>query len=148
MKFSHFELASTDGPFGEPSLVILIDGVDLIERVRVAEQDYEVEVAGKYAGPPLRVLGSKLFHGELPDGFGWLSSGNIENTVPILGCTCGTEGCWPLHVAIFVGEESVVWESFANPFRKHWRYERLGSLRFEAEQYITELESAKSRFVS
>lgn len=135
-------LEACEGPYGGPSLKILIDGVDLIELVRRIEQDYDVKVAGKYAGPPTRVLPPcRLFFGEIPEKVRWLSSGTIEGTVLILGCTCGTEGCWPLHVAIVVevAENLVTWSGFANPFRKSWTYEGLGPFCFRLDQYLAAL---------
>ena len=134
-----------DGPYGGPSLKILIDGVDLIERVRRVEVDYDVKVAGKYAGPPTRVLPPcELFYGQIPEGVGWLSSATIEGTVPILGCTCGTEGCWPLHVAIEVDDAGnrVTWSEFTNPFRRSWTYQGLVPFSFRLDQYQQALERA------
>lgn len=139
---NRLELQTCDGPYGGPSLSIIIDGLDLIERVRLVEQAYDVKVAGKYAGPPTRVLPPcRLFHGEIPTGVSWLSSATIEGTVPILGCTCGTEGCWPLHVAIRVDESrnSVTWSGFTNPFRKSWTYKGLGPFEFRLDQYLAAL---------
>jgi hypothetical protein len=140
---NRFELEICEGPYGGPSLRIIIDGVDLIERVRLVEQDYDAKVAGKYAGPPMRVLlPCRLFLGEIPDNVNWFSSTTIDGTVPILGCTCGTEGCWPLHVAIRIDESHncVTWSGFVNPFRKSWTYEGLGPFSFQLDEYLRALE--------
>ena len=137
-----FALETCEGPYGGPSLKIAIDGVDLIELVRRVERGYDVKVAGKYAGPPTRVLPPcRLFYGEIPEHVGWLSSGTIEGTVPILGCTCGTEGCWPLHVSILIDERAntATWSGFTNPFRRSWTYEGLGPFVFRLDAYVAAL---------
>jgi hypothetical protein len=138
-----FDLETCEGPYAGPSLKVCVDGVDLVELVRRVEREYDVKVAGKYAGPPTRVLPPcRLFYGEIPENVGWLSSGTIEGTVPILVCTCGTEGCWPLHVAIHVddGDQSVAWSGFTNPFRLDWTYEGLGPFSFRLDQYLAALQ--------
>lgn len=144
-QFHELSLERCAGPYGGPSLKILIDGIDLIERVRVVEAPYDEKVAGKYASPPTRVLPPcQLFFGVIPDGFGWVSCATIEGTVPILGCTCGTEGCWPLHVAIEVNEaeNTVEWTGFINPFRRNWTYLGLGPFLFRLDQYQQAIEGA------
>lgn len=140
---NQIEFETCEGPYGGPSIRIIIDGIDFIERVRQVELAYDAKVAGQYAGPPTRVLPPcRLFYGEIPEDAGWVSSATIEGTVPILGCPCGTEGCWPLHVAIEIDEadNTVSWSGFKNPFRNSWDYEGLGPFRFHLNAYQSALE--------
>ncbi|MEV6791689.1 hypothetical protein AB0M87_06755 [Streptomyces sp. NPDC051320] len=56
-------------------------------------------------------------------------------TTPVLGCSCGLWGCWPLHTVISATSETVTWSSFRQPFRKEWGELALGPYHFPRPAY-------------
>src|SRR5688572_12803506 len=103
--------------YGDQTVRFLIDGVDLRDLLREAEMAMGAvaAIAGAYDGPPVAVVKPPSRHllGEPAEG--WLSSARLPGTVLLLGCTCGTEGCWPFHVRIEVRGQLVRWSGFINP---------------------------------
>ncbi|MFC7616095.1 hypothetical protein ACFQV2_24110 [Actinokineospora soli] len=55
--------------------------------------------------------------------------------VPLLGCSCGDLGCWPLLAHVGVADGRVVWDLFEQPFRPDRDYDRFGPFRFDLRQY-------------
>ena len=140
---NQLRLETYDGPYGERSVRFRVDGMDLRDLVRRAElgMGATASIAGDYDGPPVTVVRSPSRHMLGEPAEGWLSSASIPGTVLLLGCTCGTEGCWPLHVRIGVRDSFVRWSGFVNPFRKEWSYEDLGPFEFGIQQYLDELQA-------
>lgn len=56
-------------------------------------------------------------------------------TTPVLGCSCGTWGCWPLLAVITAAPATVTWSSFRQPFRKEWGELPLGPYVFDRSAY-------------
>ncbi|NUP11779.1 MAG: hypothetical protein HOW73_37505 [Polyangiaceae bacterium] len=124
-------------------LRILINGIDLVELVRLVELPFasaegSPSIAGAYAGlPPEEVCPpSRHFYGEPSNEL--LHS---RSKVQILGCECGEPGCWPLLCAITVAGEVVRWSGFEQPHRAgrddrpSWPYDQLGPFEFDRSQY-------------
>ncbi|MGH4029257.1 hypothetical protein ACQB60_10025 [Actinomycetota bacterium Odt1-20B] len=125
-------------PIGEkaPDLLewgVRIDGTDL--RVYVAdatrdlwrrERDGEDEdldeeerfLLHQHGGITLSEMGDPAPHflGDPAPEFVDPSTG----ATPVLGCSCGLWGCWPLLTTITTTPETVTWSSFRQPFRKEW----------------------------
>jgi hypothetical protein len=142
---NHLRLDTYLGAYGTATVRFRIDGVDLRELVRQSElgMGATTQIAGTYDGPDALVVAAPSRHllGEPAEG--WLSSAEVPGTILLMGCTCGTEGCWPLHVRIEVGEQVIRWSGFRNPFREEWGYEGLGPFEFEAQQYSGELRALR-----
>jgi hypothetical protein len=56
-------------------------------------------------------------------------------TTPVLGCSCGLWGCWPLLTVITTTPETVTWSSFRQPFRKEWGELAMGPYVFARPAY-------------
>ncbi|MGW3510813.1 hypothetical protein [Streptomyces sp. NPDC000994] len=56
-------------------------------------------------------------------------------TTPVLGCTCGLWGCWPLLTIITPTPETVTWSSFQQPYRKGWGELAMGPYVFARPAY-------------
>jgi hypothetical protein len=118
-------------------LRILVDGRDLLNRVRTAEAahaaaDGQPALAGSYSGPDLpriRDLRAHLHgrHDPMYDAGG--------ATELLLYAECLEPGCWPLVVAITAEAETVRWAGYRQPHRPHWTYEGLPRFVFDLTQY-------------
>jgi hypothetical protein len=114
---------------------VLIDGRDLLDRVKVAElpqatADGQPDLAGSY-----QALTSEQW-AALPEQYG-------DGRAAVLGCICGEVGCWPFRVRITWRSDTVTWSDFKQKNRG-WTYEALGPFVFAREQY----EAAVSRAVA
>jgi hypothetical protein len=113
--------------------------IDLAREVEMpfAEAEGHADIAGSYLGL---------------DGVGWPSRhflGRPEFTMRdggtvLLGCTCGIWGCWPLIADVEVGDDTVVWSGFEQPYRDDWDHSALGSFRFDRYGYETALRATAS----
>ncbi|WP_143064637.1 hypothetical protein [Streptomyces colonosanans] len=54
---------------------------------------------------------------------------------PVLGCSCGLWGCWPLLTVIATTSETVTWSSFRQPFRREWGELAMGPYVFARSAY-------------
>ncbi len=63
-----------------------------------------------------------------------------DDTISILGCGCGVIECWPLDVAVDVGEKTVTWYGFNMCHRENWDYSKLGRFVFDKKQYFQEVD--------
>ena len=123
---NEIELRLIPGGEGGRLVHVLIDGRDLLDRVREVElpqatADGQPDLAGSY-----RALTPAQWE-ILPEQYG-------DGRGAVLGCTCGEVGCWPLRVRITWGTDTVVWSDFEQPNRP-WSYERLGPFVFARKQY-------------
>ena len=64
-----------------------------------------------------------------------------SHKVPLLGCTCGEWGCWPLLAKIVVGDDEVIWTDFEQPHRRDRDYSGFGPFRFRRETYEAAIEA-------
>ncbi|GHE09573.1 hypothetical protein [Streptomyces alanosinicus] len=55
--------------------------------------------------------------------------------VPLLGCSCGIWGCWPLLATINTTPDTVTWSCFRQPFRKEWGELAMGPHVFARSAY-------------
>ncbi|SDT46669.1 hypothetical protein [Microlunatus soli] len=123
---------------------LVVGGRDFRDWVAEAERQESGgrELAGQYLGLsatevdwPDHLLGRTPETGE--DDYRW------DGRTVLLGCSCGTIGCWPLYGRITVDTGSVFWYDFANPHRD-WTYAGLPPFRFDRAGYEREL----ARFAS
>lgn len=110
---------------------ILIDGRDLIERVKELETPFALaednpHLAGAYSGMA-------------PEEWRLRSEADADGRRPLLACECGIVDCWPLVARVVLRENTVTWLDFKQPFRPRWSYANLGPFVFKREQYKAEL---------
>lgn len=67
------------------------------------------------------------FHGSSP-----LTTGQ---QTPVLACSCGELGCWPLLTRITLTGNCVVWDCFEQPYRTTRDYTAFGPFLFDRDQY-------------
>jgi hypothetical protein len=63
------------------------------------------------------------------------SDGPQHDWRPLLGCSCGEWGCWPLLARITAAGDSVTWTDFQQPHRKQRDYSAFGPFSFSRKQY-------------
>jgi hypothetical protein len=66
-------------------------------------------------------------------------NGYEPDEVPLLGCSCGLWGCWPLLSRISNDADTVTWTDFRQPFRKQWGRLPLGPFAFDRPAYLERL---------
>jgi hypothetical protein len=121
---------------------LLVDGVDLFERVRGverahAEREGHPRLAGAYAALPAAAVLPPSRHLWGEDAL----LGCRDGTVALGICDCGEPGCWPLLARVTVDEARVTWSEFRQPHRGpsaragHWTYESFGPFVFERDAY-------------
>jgi hypothetical protein len=97
-------------------------------------------LAGGYQGLPMEEFlpPSRHFFGEsIPPQY------KYGDKLPLLGCTCGIVGCWPLLARITTDIEKVIWSDFEQFYRnlenenehQRWKYDGFGPFIFERKQY-------------
>jgi hypothetical protein len=109
-----------------------IDGAKLTDLV----SDFEHRAGMESGSTPYGGLIPAYFNfGPLDLHFLGASSHHSDGVVPLLGCTCGEWGCWPLLARIVVAEDSVTWTDFQQPYHKERDYSGFGPFSFELRQY-------------
>jgi hypothetical protein len=114
---------------------IFIDGRLLVDAVREIEIGYDREIAGLYMGLPFDVVMPPSRH-LLGEPAAWYGD---DGRSALLVCDCSEPDCWSLQTSIEVGADEIRWASITQPHRPPWRYDQLGPLRFQREQYEAEL---------
>jgi hypothetical protein len=123
---------------------ILIDGVDLIEMLKIIERPFALnedqeDKAGSYAVMELEYLYKHLGRDYL------IENGKAE----ILQCTCGCEGCWDFMTEVKEVDDKVIWTNFENNHRGRenkifWDYSSVNDFVFDKHQYEQELAKLKA----
>lgn len=116
---------------------VFVDGGNLVDLAREVElpfaaRDRNHHLAGDYVGlPPEAVYApSRRLLGEPEDRWD-----DWEGRISLLGCGCGSVGCWPLQAKIMARNDVVVWDDFVQPHRRRWRHEALGPFTFDRSEY-------------
>lgn len=125
---------------------IRIDGTDLRTYTADATRDLwrqeheedspaenELFLLHQHGGLALREVRDPVRHflGDPAPEFADPSTG----TTPVLGCSCGIWGCWPLLTIITTTPDAVSWSSFRQPFRKKWGELPMGPYTFDRAAY-------------
>ena len=124
---------------------IFIDGVDLHSMVRdyelpMARRENAERIAGDYFALDAEAVDGAYFLGEAVREYGI----PVEK-VALMGCRCGVVACWPLLARIRIGERSIFWEDFEQPYRGpeseagFWDYSGFGPFEFDRAQYLDAL---------
>ncbi|MEQ8547114.1 MAG: hypothetical protein RIC03_04355 [Cyclobacteriaceae bacterium] len=115
---------------------ILIDGVNLIDKIRDVELKYDIKIAGSYSG-----LTPKNLYRNLTEHSSELL---YPDKRQILECECGCDGCWSFLTGLEIENDQVIWTNFEQVHRKDWNYEPLEPLKFGLTNYNEELEKLKN----
>ncbi|WP_406630767.1 hypothetical protein [Amycolatopsis sp. WGS_07] len=124
-------------PPGELAAVPFVDDVALTELI----DRFELAAGMSPAGDAYGGLSLRAFEGTPTEHF----HGQADGATPLLGCSCGDWGCWPLLARITVTGDEVVWDAFAQPHRPKRDYRGFGPFRFARAQYdaaVLRLDSA------
>lgn len=137
-----FRLESEELGAGPATVVNLyVNDVRLQDLVRRVEQPYadadgEPSLAGEYAGLATGPqLPAEHYLGEPVET--WFDDGDTV----LLGCVCGSPGCWPLTARVTVAEDAVTWRDFRNGHRD-WDLGSVGPFTFERKAYEEALRRA------
>ncbi|MHB8873777.1 MAG: hypothetical protein ACYC8T_08845 [Myxococcaceae bacterium] len=119
----------------------LIDDRALTDLVHTFERERSMEPPEAYGG----LIPSYFRFGPMHEHFlGVGPAGRGVGKVPLLGCSCGEWGCWPLLARIVRAHETVVWTEFEQPFRKERDYSGFGPFEFGRQQYEQALEELRT----
>jgi len=123
-----------------PSIVPVLDGIQLTAMIEDFERSHGYEPLGGYAG----LVPTAYKYGPLDLYFmGETNKENYDKTgYYLLGCSCGEVGCWPLTARISRIDNQVVWDQFCQPHRPTRDYSSFGPFTFDLNQYhrvVTEL---------
>jgi ribosomal protein S18 acetylase RimI-like enzyme len=121
-----FELSSR---YGAQAIVPTIDGVLLTEIVQQFERGKKWKPLGGYGG----IIPTAYKFGPIDVHYRG-GPGAIRPT-PVLGCTCGEWGCWPILVTITTSADFVEWTQLHQPHRPDRDYSPMGAFRFSRAQF-------------
>jgi hypothetical protein len=123
-------------------VVPVVDGIELTDRIDEFELEQRMEPAGPgaYMGlSPAQCAPTEAHY------LGQNPSFVTKGRAPLLGCGgCGEWACWPLWVRIVVGETTITWTEFEQPYREGRDHSRFGPFVFDRREY----ESALSELAS
>ncbi|MFE5475893.1 hypothetical protein ACFQ9R_09335 [Nocardia sp. NPDC056541] len=126
------------GPTDVPQIMPRIDTIPLTDLIDTFEISADLEpVGGRYGGlVPLFVRfesAEEHFHGSSPLTMG--------QKTPVLACSCGDFGCWPLLTRITSTGDLVVWDHFEQPYRTTRDCAAFGPFLFDRNQYDKAVQS-------
>jgi hypothetical protein len=104
-----------------------------------AAADGQAELAGAYSSLAIEDFDGRVSKHLMGSPGSHRHCGPLTKSL-FLGCNCGHAGCWPLMARIEVGQETVVWHEFEQPFRQ-WDYRDL-TFTFTRGQYESALSEA------
>ncbi len=117
---------------GVSEIVPTIDDVELTDLIHTFERHEGMETRpASYGG----LIPAHFDFGPLDLHYLGNSKTRGGDRVPLLGCSCGEWGCWPLLARIASTQASVSWSEFEQPYRKKRDYSRFGPFRFVRAQY-------------
>ncbi|MEV6671749.1 hypothetical protein [Streptomyces sp. NPDC051162] len=91
-----------------------IDGIPLTELIDKFETGARMQPAGNAYGG---LIPQDYRFGSVEDHFHGWSTDAMGSKTPVLGCSCGEWGCWPLMTRITTTADAVTWDSFEQPYR-------------------------------
>ncbi|MBC7879856.1 MAG: hypothetical protein H7Y37_00840 [Anaerolineae bacterium] len=112
------------------------------------EEDDILYLAGKHQGLPMEEFlpPARHFFGEaISPQYYLFGVYKYADKLPLLDCTSGILGSWPLLARITTDNEKVIWSDFEQFYRSpenknehlRWNYDGFGSFVFERKQYET-----------
>lgn len=118
---------------GALEVVPVVDGILFTDRVHAFERSAQMEPREAYAGlfPESFRFESARLHYTASGGMFVRKLG----CAPLLGCSCGEWGCWPLWANIAVSCAEVRWSDFEQPYRPDRDYSAFGPFVFARGEY-------------
>ncbi|GHF08791.1 MULTISPECIES: hypothetical protein [Streptomyces] len=116
---------------GVHEVVPRIDGLLLTELIDTFEKSAGMRPAGNAYGG----LSPQHYRFRMEDHFHGPSTNAMGPKMPVLGCSCGEWGCWPLMARITMTADLVAWDSFEQPYRTARDYTAFGPFRFDRHRY-------------
>lgn len=133
MKRIDFNVRPFEDEVDCPVVMPAIEGVSLAELVEEFERRQEFEPSGGYGG----LIPARFRFGPASVHFAGAAGAYVEDgRVPLLGCSCGEWGCWPLLARITSTDEHVVWSEFRQPHRPDRDYSAFGPFVFDRGDYF------------
>ncbi|MGA2537297.1 MAG: hypothetical protein ABSF53_14870 [Terracidiphilus sp.] len=124
------------------SIIPVIDERDLVDWIAEYERWHGFHMRGSYGG--LRPGDYDVRPAE--EYLMWDKAHGTPRERYLLGCSCGTAGCWPLFATISLVDGLVTWDKFRQPFRPRQDYSSFGPFVFDVDQYVHAVREVLSRF--
>lgn len=124
---------------GAIEIVPAVDDAALTDLVDAFEASSRMEPRGDAYGG---LIPAHFNFGPLELHFLGSSRWSADGRVPLLGCSCGEWGCWPLLARIVCTPDFVMWTDFQQPHRKRRDYTAFGPFHFARAQYEDALAGA------
>ena len=112
-----------------PAIEIWVNGRPLTDHAADVERAFDPSLAGSYEGLHPSDVGSIHHYLGRPRA-SWFGDGDTV----LLGCGCGTWGCWPLTAKVVVMHDTVRWSGFRTGHRD-WDLGGLGPFEFDRANY-------------
>ena len=130
-----FEVSTRGDLDNATEVVPLVGGKLLTSLIHSFEDERSYGPASACGG----LIPSYFRFGPLSMHYLGLGGGRPGAKVPLLGCSCGEWGCWPLLARVEANAATVSWSSFELPYRKDRDYSSLGPFTFERGAYDSTL---------
>lgn len=129
----NFVVRARDDLNGVMEVMPVVDGTYLGDIAHAFERSRDMDPPDAYGGliPAFFRFGPLSRHFVAADGAFTGGSGKV----PLLGCSCGEWGCWPLLATITVAKDEVAWSEFEQPHRPSRDYSEFGPFLFGRAQY-------------
>ena len=144
MNTLHFDvIEQRDAYSGKDYLAvhILVDGVDLLDRIIAIESASGGKEKEESGAPPFEGLEPVYLFKNLTR-----MNVNEDNTTTVLECICHSEGCCDFVTEIIENDDTVVWTDFKRAIDLGYYYSSLNGMEFDKEEYWREVERLKDYF--
>ncbi len=131
---SEIEFDYRPGPPGRPDVHQIVPRIDTIPLTDLIDT-FEIRAGMEPAGDAYGGLVPLFFRFESATDHFHGSSFHASQKTPVLACSCGEWGCWPLLTHISLTGDLVVWDRFEQPHRPMRDYATLGPFLFDRDQY-------------
>ena len=132
---SRIEFSTSTASNGDAAIEVVpvVDGVPLTTLVHAFERAADMEPRTEpYGG---LIPANFRFERASEHYFARTVTQPKTEKTPLLGCSCGEWGCWPLLARIDVQPDLVRWRDFEQPHRPARDYSALGPFEFDRADY-------------
>jgi len=125
---------------------IIVDGVDIIERIVAIQANYKQKAEDDDNDPPFTGLPAEMHYEKLTQ-----QAVGKSKEVALLLCFCRCEGCMDFKVGIMEQGNKVIWTNFYAGMKRvtvgdKWDYSALNGMEFDKKEYWREVEKLKTFF--
>lgn len=127
-----FRVRPRDGdPTAAVEVTPVVGDIPLTDRIRAFESAHGWPIrADAYGG----VIPAHYRFGPAEAHYSGLSA-DADGLVPLLGCSCGEWGRWPLLARVVVEDRAVTWRDFCQPHSPERDYSAFGPFEFTRSSY-------------